>query len=164
MNKIKLASFIILTIVVLNSCALRPIATNYDFQKNITENIGLEQLGNGQVLIYNGAGFLTRIDNTARLNMWIDEKPMGQIRAGEYAIIKLENGTYTFRLLHLDLFAFKSKNNVTIDDTTKVIRIKPTVISNKITITNKLPSNFEKFSYVKGRNKNKQKNRIRSDQ
>ena len=88
--------FAISMILALNSCALRPLASNYDYQINKTESINLDNLGNGRILIYNGADGLHKIDNTARLNMWINEKPMGQVRASEYAIIELEKGTYEF--------------------------------------------------------------------
>ncbi|AFU69953.1 hypothetical protein P700755_003311 [Psychroflexus torquis ATCC 700755] len=145
--------FIALAIFALNSCALRPIATQYDYQKNNVANLELEleKLGNGWILIYNGADGLHKIDNTPRLNMWIDEKPMGQLRASKYAIIELEKKDYEFKLLHVDMFKFKSTHSVMIDKTTKVIRIEPTITSNKLTITNQLPSRIKKFKYVKSR-------------
>ncbi len=143
--------FVISTILVLNSCALRPITSSYDYQKNKVERIDFDKLGNGRILIYNGANALHKIDNTARLNIWIDEKPMGQIRASEYAIIELEKGTYDFKLLHVDMFNFKSNHKIEIDEKTKIIKIKPTVTSNELTITNTLPNNFDKFKYVENR-------------
>ena len=138
-------------IVGLNSCALRPITTSYDYQKNKTESVNLDNLGNGRILIYNGADGLHKIDNTARLNLWINEKPMGQVRASEYAIIELENGTYDFALLHVDMVKFKSSHKVKISEQTKVIRIEPTIGSNDLTITNQLPKKFDRFRYVKVR-------------
>ncbi len=143
--------FLISVILSLNSCALRPITSSYDYQKNKVERIDLDKLGNGRILIYNGANALHKIDNTARLNMWINEKPMGQIRASEYAIIELEKGTYDFKLLHIDMFNFKSNHKIEINEKTKVIKIKPTFTSNELTITNMLPNNFDKFIYVENR-------------
>ncbi len=143
--------FAISIIAALNSCALRPITTSYDYQKNKTESVNLANLGNGRILIYNGADALHKIDNTARLNLWINEKPMGQVRASEFAIIELEKGDYEFNLLHVDMFKFKSTHSVMIDETTKVIRIEPTITSNKLTITNQLPSRIAKFKYVDNR-------------
>jgi hypothetical protein len=143
--------FAISIITALNSCALRPITTSYDYQKNKTESVNLDNLGNGKIMIYNGADGLHKIDNTARLNLWINEKPMGQVRACEYAIIELENGTYDFKLLHVDIFKFKSSHKVEITEKTKVIRIEPTITSNDLTVTNQLPMKFEKFRYVESR-------------
>ena len=143
--------FISSVILVLNSCALRPITSSYDYQKNKVESIDFDKLGNGRILIYNGANALHKIDNTARLNMWIDEKPMGQIRASEYAIIELEKGTYDFKLLHVDMFNFKTYHKIEVNEKTKIIKIKPTATSNELTITNMLPNNFDKFRYVENR-------------
>jgi hypothetical protein len=143
--------FAISMIFVLNSCALRPITSSYDYQKNKSERINIDNLGNGRILIYNGANGLHKIDNTASLNMWINEKPMGQVRASEYAIIELEIGTYEFKLLHVDMFNFKSYHKIEINEKTKVIRIEPTITSNDLTITNQLPTRFDKFRYVENR-------------
>jgi hypothetical protein len=140
--------FTISMILTLNSCVLRPITSGYDYYKNKTESINLNDLGNGKILIYNGAGVLHKIDNTARLNMWIDGKPMGQFREREYAIIELEKGIYDFKLLHFDMIKFKSTHKVEINEKTKVIRIEPTITSNDLTITNQLPGKFEIFRYV----------------
>ena len=50
--------FAISIIAALNSCALRPITKSYDYQKNKTESVNLDNLGNGRILIYNGADAL----------------------------------------------------------------------------------------------------------
>ena len=144
-------TLIILAFFTITSCALRPISSQYDYQKNKTENVDFENLGNGTILIYNGADGLHKIDNTARINMWIDGKKMGQVRAGEYAIFKLEKGTYEFKLIHVDLFKSRSTHIVSIDSTTKVIRIEPTITSNKLTITNQIPSKIDKYNYIEKR-------------
>ena len=135
----------------ISSCALRPIPSEYFFVKTDMEIIELERLGNGKILIYNGADVLHRLDNTARLNIWINEKALGQIRGGEYVIVDLKNGKYDFNVLHIDLLKMRSGHGVVIDDTTKVIRIEPTITSNKLTITNELPKRFEKFRYAEKR-------------
>ncbi len=132
----------------LSSCALRHIVSEYNYEKNNISNVELEKLGNGLILIYNGADGLHKIDNTARLNVWISKKPMGQVNANEYAIIELENGDYEFEIIHVDMFKFKSTHKVTISESTKVIRIEPTITSNKLTITNQLPKKFERFEYA----------------
>ena len=56
----------------ITSCALKPITSEYNF---ITTDLEKVELGNGKILIYNGANILHKIDNTARLNIWIDNKP-----------------------------------------------------------------------------------------
>jgi hypothetical protein len=128
------------------SCALKAIPSDYTATRLPTIDMG--SLGNGTILIYNGADILHGMDNTARLNIWIGEKAMGQIRKKEYTILQLENGTYDFNVLHIDMFNMRSKHSVEIDENTKVIRIEPTVTSNKLTVTNELPTNFAKYTHV----------------
>jgi len=129
----------------LSSCALRSIPSDYSTVK--LDTVDTNTLGNGKVLIYNGAGFLHAVDNTARLNIWIDNKSLGQIRPKEYLIIDLAKGKYEFTALHIDMVNMRSKHQVEINENTKVINIEPTITSNKLTITNVLPKNFENYVY-----------------
>lgn len=144
-------TIILLVFLLLTSCALKPIMSEYTFIKTNIENVELNDLGNGNVLIYNGANILHKLDNTARLNIWLDDKPLGQIRPSEYVIINLKNGNHHFKVLHIDVVNMRSEHEVTIDDNTKVIKIKPTLTSNKLEITNEFPNNFDKFKYAEKR-------------
>lgn len=137
--------------ILISSCGLKSIPSEYTFVKTDFENVSLEKLGNGKVLVYNGADILHTIDNTSRLNIWIDDKPLGQLRASEYVIIDLKNGKYKFKALHLDMVNMRSTDEVEITEATKVIKIKPNLTSNKLTVTNELPKNFEKFKYAEKR-------------
>ena len=119
-NKILLFSVLLL----LTSCALKPIISEYNFIKTDLEKVELDKLGNGTILIYNGANILHKVDLTARLNIWIDDKALGQIKPSEYVIINLKNGEYQFKALHIDVVNMRSTHDVTIDNNTKVIKIK----------------------------------------
>jgi hypothetical protein len=140
-----------LSLILLTSCALKPITSEYTFIKTNIENVKLNDLGNGNVLIYNGANILHKMDNTARLNIWLDQKPLGQIRPSEYVIINLKTGKHLFKVLHIDVVNMRSENEVEIDEKTKVIKIKPNITSNKLELKNKFPKNFEKFKYAEKR-------------
>ncbi len=83
-----------LIIILLSSYALKPITSEYTFLKTDIEKVDLDKLGNGTVLIHNGADILHKIDVTARLNIWIDNKALGQIRPSEYVIINLKEGKH----------------------------------------------------------------------
>lgn len=133
------------SVLTLSSCALRSIPSDYTTVK--LETVDNTTLGNGKVLIYNGAGFMHAVDNTARLNIWIDNKSLGQIRPKEYLIIDLPKGKYEFKALHIDMVNMRSTHQVDIDENTKVINIEPTITSNKLTTTNILPKNFENYVY-----------------
>lgn len=136
------------TILLLTSCALKPITSEYTFIKTDFEKVELDKLGNGKVLIYNGADILHKIDNTARLNIWLNNKSLGQVKSNEYVIINLKSGGYKFKVLHIDVFNFRSEHELVVDEKTKVIKIKPSFTSNKLVITNEFPDNFEKFKYA----------------
>lgn len=142
---------IILPVCVLVSCALGAISPEYDFIKKEKEEIRLENLGYGKILVYNGADIFHKIDNTGRLNIWIDSAALGQIRPKEYVVINLDKGEYEFQVMHLDVVNMKSTHIVTIDKNTKVIRIEPTFVANKLRVTNELPEKFGKFEYAKNR-------------
>lgn len=148
MKKIRII-IISISFILFTSCALKPIKSEYVFINNNTENIKWNDLGNGTVLIYNGANILNKMDNTARLNIWIDDKPLGQIKPSEYVIINLKNGKHHFKVLHIDLVNMRSEHELEIDNNTKVIKIKPTITSNKLELTNDFPKNFEKYKYAK---------------
>jgi hypothetical protein len=139
---------LLLIFSILQSCALKPITSEYSFVPMVHEEITTEALGNQYVLIHNGANIFHKADNTARLNIWINDKPLGQLRGSEYVILKMEQGNYTFRVQHIDVVNMRSTHEVTIDEHTKVINIKPTITSNKLTISNQLPKNFEKYTYA----------------
>jgi hypothetical protein len=139
---------IAMTLLLVTSCALKPIASEYDFVKTNFEDVTLEKLGNGKVLIYNGTDILHKIDNTARLNVWINGKALGQIKGREYVIVNLKKGDYEVKLHHIDVVNMRSTHSFTLTDSVKVIKIKPTITSNKLEITNEFPKRFEKFTYA----------------
>ena len=139
MNIMKMKSKIVLSVLIITiliSCSsnLKVIQTEYKLQKFENENINLEKLGNGKVLIYNGADALHQA--TGRINIWIDGKPLGQLRLKEYLIVNLDEGSYNFKLQHIDLVNMRSKHDVEITKKTKIIRVEPTAFSNKLTVTN----------------------------
>ena len=45
----------------------------------------------------------------------------------------------------------RSNHKVIVDEKTKVIKIKPTLSSNKLETINILPNNFDKFKYAEKR-------------
>jgi hypothetical protein len=141
--------FALCALFLLSSCALKPITAEYDFVPLHVNDVTLSKLGNGKVLFYNGANILHKIDNTARLNVWINGKALGQIRGREYLIVDLPKGELEVKLHHIDVVNMRSTHTFTLNDTIKIIKVKPTVKSNKLEITNEFPKKFEKFEYAK---------------
>ena len=130
----------------LASCALKPITSEYQLVETDIEEVELDELGDGKVLIHNGSSFLHMMGGDTRLNVWIDGKALGRLHLKEYAIVNLTKGEYQFEVRHPDLFG-RSFHDVEIDETTKVIEIVPGW-TNTLTVTNSLPKKFEKFAYM----------------
>ncbi len=142
---------LIVGVLLLASCALKPISPEFTFIRNESGKVDLGKLGNGKILIYNGADVFHKMDKTGRLNVWINNKALGQIKPSEYVIVNLENRKHLFTALHIDLVKMKSNHEVLVGNETKIIKIKPSVTSNKLTVTNILPNNFDKFKYVESK-------------
>lgn len=128
---------------------MKPIPSEHNLVMMDKEKVSLNELGNGTILIYNDANILHTADNTSQLNIQLDGKNLGQLRAKDFAIVKLENGEHVFNLRHLDLVNMRSEHKITVTDSLKVILVKPTITSNKLEIVNQLPSNWEKYRYMK---------------
>lgn len=136
----------------LSSCALSAVSTQHTVVNTTGEIVNLNSLGNGKVLLYNGAGFFNKIDNTARVNVWIDGLAVGQIRVGEYVVVFLNPGKHTVKIEHIDMVKMRSEHEIEVLGDTKVIEVKPTITSNKATVVNELPSNFERYRQMPKRN------------
>jgi hypothetical protein len=134
--------------ILLASCALRPIPSEHNLIKIEKAEVSTSDLGFGKILIYNDANILHTSDNTSRLNIKIDNKNLGQLRAKDFAIINLENGSHIFNIRHIDVVNMRSEHEINVTDSTKVIRIKPTITSNKLEIVNQLPENWDKYRYM----------------
>ena len=138
--------------LILSSCALKPISSEHALLRMEKEDISSESLGKGKVLIYNDANILHTGDNTARLNIVLDDKNLGQLKAKDFVIVKLENGNHVFNIRHLDAVNMRSTHKVVITDTVKIIRVKPTITSNKLEITNEFPNNWDKYGFMSTNN------------
>lgn len=142
-------SILVLFITILfSSCGLRPIPSEHNLVYIDKEKISLNELGNGKILIYNNANILHTADNTSNLNIVMDGKNLGQLRAKDYVIVNLENGKHTFNIRHLDVVNMRSEHEVFVTDTLKVISVKPTLTSNKLEEVNQLPKNWDKYKYM----------------
>nr|WP_288980327.1 hypothetical protein [uncultured Allomuricauda sp.] len=135
-----------------SSCALKPISSEHALLRMEKEDISSESLGKGKVLIYNDANILHTGDNTARLNIVLDDKNLGQLKAKDFVIIQLENGNHVFNIRHLDVVNMRSTHKVVITDTVQIIRVKPTITSNKLEITNEFPNNWDKYGFMSTNN------------
>ncbi|MCO6176392.1 hypothetical protein NHF50_15185 [Flavobacterium sp. NRK F10] len=139
---------IIITPILFSSCALKPIKSEYSLLSSSSEPTLLNELDNGKVLIYNGAGLLNKIDDTSDLNIWINNRALGHLKANEYAMIYLLPGKYEFKIQHKDIAKINNVQIIDIDFNTKIICVKPTITSNTVSIENNIPVNFNKYKNI----------------
>ncbi|WP_430400843.1 hypothetical protein [Flavobacterium sp.] len=130
------------------SCGLKPLKSEYILQRSISDPVLIGEFDSGKILIYNGAEFNHKIDNSSTLNVWINNRALGQIKANEYVIIYLLPGKHEFKLIHNDIKKFESIHIVEVDNTTKIISVKPTIISNIVEIKDEIPDNFYMYKNV----------------
>ena len=149
-SKISIAVCLVSIFLSASCAAFKPIAPECNFVKVDAEEVALNELGDGRVLIHNGSNFMRVFSGGHQLSVWINGKALGRLNAKEYAIIDLAQETHQFKVMHPDFFG-KSFHDVKIDETTKVVEIVPG-FANRLTVTNRLPDRFEKFAYMpKGR-------------
>jgi hypothetical protein len=130
------------------SCGLKPIKSEYSLLRSTSDPVLIGEFDSGKILIFNEVSLLHKIDNSTSLNIWINNRALGQIKANEYVIIYLLPGKYEFKLIHNDIKKFESKHIVEVVNNTKIISVKPTVISNKVVIKNEIPDNFYMYKNV----------------
>ncbi|MGB3585470.1 MAG: hypothetical protein WBA23_02965 [Tunicatimonas sp.] len=149
---VQLRSFFAICIVTIAlgsvSCTLKPVASENYLIKNNLHQANIDSLGDGKILIYNGADPLL-MGNDDRMNIWINGKPLGQLRSREYTVVDVGMGDCEFNLARRSLFLIKSNHTIKINPGTKVVSIDPVFVTNTMTQTNKLPSWLEKYAYVK---------------
>jgi len=141
-------TILILMLLIFSACSsLKPINSEYNLIRTSTSP-EVYKYGNGKILIYNGAGALNKIDDSASLNIWINVKALGQLRSNEYVVLYLMPDTYQFKIQHKDVVNFESIHTIKIDNETSVINVNPTITSNKIDITNYISPNFQWYRNV----------------
>ncbi|NUY81182.1 hypothetical protein HUK80_09775 [Flavobacterium sp. MAH-1] len=145
----KFKSFVLIAFAVtFSSCnTLKPVTSDFSLIRTTT-SVDINTYGKGKILIYNGAAELHTHDNTAAINIWINDRPLGHLKAYEYLVLNLMPDTYEIKVKHKDVVNFESTHKVVIDMETSVINVRPSMGSNRIDITNVLPQNFWDYSNV----------------
>jgi len=140
--------YILFTILLATSCAIKPLKSEYNFIDTET-TVDVNNLGNGKVLIFNAVDKLRQLGEKGSLNVWVNSKPLVHLKEREYVIIDLKKGLAEFKILHVNGINVKNIYDIEIDENIKIIRLEPTSFSNRINIVNELPSDFGKFKYAK---------------
>ncbi|WP_371393313.1 hypothetical protein ACCC68_08805 [Tenacibaculum maritimum] len=134
-------------ILIMSSCAIKSLVSEKKYVYLPYQEVNLDNLGNGRIMIYNGHYYCPVITcgTTTKVNVLVNDKSFGQINYGEYFIVDIGTGIKSFHLEHKEIFKMKSNHKITIDDNTKVLKLEPTDFSHKLTITNELPEDLPNF-------------------
>ena len=144
-----LTIYIIFITSIFPSCSpLKSVKSEYKLIRTASSGISANEVGNGKVLIFNGSGMNHKIDDTSRLNVWINGSVLGQLNSNEYAVIYLLPGTYNFKLQHKDIGNFESTHLIEIVKETTFINVKPTVTSNKVEIIANFPEELRWYNNI----------------
>lgn len=111
--------YLILIITALTGCSpLKSIKSEYKLIRTSTGILSANEVGKEKILIFNGSGMNHKIDDSSRLNIWINDNAFGQINAKEYAVLLLLPRKYNFRLKHKYVANFESTHEVEITNET----------------------------------------------
>ncbi len=144
-SKISLATYAS-AIFLLASCAIKPVTSEYNLVEIDQEEITLDELGDGKVLLYyEGNTFLVAKRAQYRLNLWLDDKAVAHLWPREYVVVDLEEGNYQLRVQRGDnLTSVMSRHDLKIDNTTKVVGVAPIFVTNVLLPKDELPRRFDR--------------------
>lgn len=95
------------------------------------------------VAFFNNANpVLYGLDNSAKLNIWVNDKSVGQLGLGEHIQVILPNGNHRVTLKHLDLFYFTSQHDLELTGEPTFVEVRPTVVSNHLKAYKNKPPAF----------------------
>ena len=92
------------------------------------------------VLFNTSNKLLFGLDNTGRLNAWLDGKAIGGPNISEYVQIQIPKATHQLMLVHPDIFEFRTTHEIDAQDDPRFLEIRATAVSNEIQVHKSLPA------------------------
>lgn len=97
-----------------------------------------------KVLLFNNSSRLMfGVDNTGRMNVWLNGRGVASLDIGEYVQISVPYGRYTLELLHRDMFDFKTSHELNVAGDTAIVEIAASILSNEFRVHDVLPRESE---------------------
>jgi hypothetical protein len=88
-----------------------------------------------RLVIYNDSnGLIYGLDNSGKINVYLNGMGVGQLPIGKYVIVAIEGGTHTIKLEHRDIKLFKSTHEIMVSDDLQYLKISSTMTSNSAEI------------------------------
>jgi hypothetical protein len=148
-------TLILITVVVSSfaGCLMAPIRPEIThLQGNLTEPSTTP--GEAKLVLFNNSNkLLFGLDNTGRINAWLNSKAVGGPNIGEYIQLQVPKGKHELTLVHLDVLEFRSQHQIDVQDDLLFIELRATPVSNEIRLhkilpaENYLPKPFMQYVY-----------------
>jgi predicted small lipoprotein YifL len=104
-----------------------------------------------RVVFFNNSNFLKYgMDGSGKINIYLNEKALGQLKIGQYVVVEMPPGEHRVDLLHKDIGNFSSIHTLQVKHNEQYVKIYAKLTSNGLEVVPK-PDNFEnryKQAYV----------------
>jgi hypothetical protein len=88
-----------------------------------------------RLVIWNNSDKLLHgIDNTGRVNVWLNGKAAGGPDIGEYIQLQVPRGQYDVKLVHLDLVEMSSQHRLEALEDPTYVEVRATITSNDLKV------------------------------
>lgn len=93
-----------------------------------------------KVLLFNNSSRLMfGVDNTGRINVWLNGRGVASLDIGEYVQISVPRGRHTLELLHRDIIEFRTSHELNVAGDTAIVEIAASILSNEFRVNDVLP-------------------------
>lgn len=140
---------LLLVVVTLFGCSLFPDLPVVHPDEPLPSQQFSEQppAGHARVIFFNTSNrLLYGPDGTDRINVFVNGKPIGSIRIGNYLQVFLPIGSHRLTLRHRDIHDFQDDYRILIDGKLLLVEVYCRPFSTRYEIVDSLPANFsERF-------------------
>lgn len=130
----------VVAVGLLAGCMMAPVKPDLP---HLQEDMAARSTKPGEVrlVIWNNSDKLLHgLDNTGRVNVWLDGKAAGGPDIGEYIQLQVPRGSYQVKLVHLDLMEFVSQHRLDAVEDPTYVEVRATITSNDLKVHRGPPS------------------------
>ena len=142
-RRIKLI-FIVLFTIMFVGCAITPPVQEVSLPSQSISQVFSEDAP--KLVIYNDSDkYLYGLDNSGKINIYLDGKGVGRLNIGQYVIVNAKIGKHEIKVMHKEIIKFESVNQVDVEGPLQFIKIYSKATSNGLKKVEKPEAFEEKF-------------------
>lgn len=126
--------------LLLSACMMAPVRPD---MPHLNDDISARSTRPDEVrlVFYNNSNKLTHgLDNTGRINVWLDGKAVGGPDIGEFVQVQVPRKPYRVRLVHLDMTEMSSEHQLDATADPTYVEVRATITSNELKAHQALPA------------------------